>query len=98
MPESRRAWRIDRVGSLDRLHSVTEPVAPPGPGEARVAVKATGLNFADVFACLGLYSATPKGTFVPGLEFAGVIEAMGPPAASEAAGATLASTLRTGTR
>jgi synaptic vesicle membrane protein VAT-1 len=95
MPESRRAWRIDRAGSLGRLRCVSEPVAPPGPGEARVAVKATGLNFADVFACLGLYSATPKGGFVPGLEFAGVIEAMGPPAAGEA---TLASGLRTGTR
>jgi NADPH:quinone reductase-like Zn-dependent oxidoreductase len=98
MPESRRAWRIDRAGSLGRLRCVSEPVAPPGPGEAHVAVKATGLNFADVFACLGLYSATPKGGFVPGLEFAGVIEAMGPPAAGEAGGATLASRLRTGTR
>ena len=55
MPESRRAWRIDRAGSLGRLRCVSEPIAPPGPGEARVAVKATGLNFADVFACLGLY-------------------------------------------
>ena len=80
MPESRHAWRIARAGSLDRLHRVSEPMAPPGPGEARVAVKAIGLNFADIFACLGLYSATPKGPFVPGLEFAGVIEAMGPPA------------------
>ena len=80
MPGFRRAWRIDRAGSLDRLHRVSEPIAPPGPGEARVAVQAIGLNFADVFACLGLYSATPKGPFVPGLEFAGVIEAMGPPA------------------
>ena len=97
MGESRRAWRIDRAGSLDRLHSVTEPLAPPGPGEARVAVKAIGLNFADVFACLGLYSATPKGPFVPGLEFAGVIEAIGPPAGADAR-ATLPNALQTGTR
>ena len=80
MPGFRHAWRIDRAGSLDRLHRVSEPIAAPGPGEARVAVQAIGLNFADIFACLGLYSATPKGPFVPGLEFAGVIEAMGPPA------------------
>ena len=38
-----------------------------------VAVKFCGLNFADMFACLGLYSATPEGTFVPGLEFSGVV-------------------------
>jgi synaptic vesicle membrane protein VAT-1 len=71
---SRDAWRMSRAGSLDRLRRTTEPLARPGPGEARVAVKAIGLNFADVFACLGLYSATPKGSFVPGLEFAGIIE------------------------
>ena len=97
MSESRRAWRIDRAGSLGRLRCVSEPVAPPGPGEARVAINAIGLNFADVFACLGLYSATPKGPFVPGLEFAGVIEALGPPAGRDDTGATAAG-LRTGTR
>jgi alcohol dehydrogenase len=40
-------------------------------------VEAVGLNFADIFACQGLYSATPTGSFVPGLECAGVIEAIG---------------------
>jgi alcohol dehydrogenase len=97
MPDSRRAWRIDRAGSLDRLHCVSERLAAPGPGEARVAVNAIGLNFADVFACLGLYSATPRGPFVPGLEFAGVIEAIGPPAPRDNADHTLAA-LRPGTR
>jgi NADPH:quinone reductase-like Zn-dependent oxidoreductase len=43
----------------------------------QVAVKAIGLNFADVFAIWGLYSATPKGIFTPGLEYAGVIHAVG---------------------
>jgi alcohol dehydrogenase len=31
-----------------------------------------------VFACLGLYSATPTGAFVPGLECAGVVDETGP--------------------
>jgi len=53
-----------------------------------VRVEAIGLNFADVFACLGLYSATPPGPFVPGLECAGVVEALGPPRAGEEAAAT----------
>ncbi|HAA13522.1 MAG TPA: zinc-binding dehydrogenase [Cytophagales bacterium] len=48
-----------------------------GAKEARVAVKAIGLNFADIFAIKGLYSATPKGTFVPGLEYAGEIAEVG---------------------
>jgi len=85
----REAWRIDRAGSLDRLRLQSETLPDPGPGEARVAVHAVGLNFADIFACLGLYSATPKGPFVPGLEFSGVVEAVGPPVAGGAAGATV---------
>lgn len=40
-------------------------------------MQATGLNFADIFACLGLYSATPRGAFTPGLEFAGTVEEVG---------------------
>jgi alcohol dehydrogenase len=79
MPVRRDVWRIDRAGSLERLRRHSEDLACPGPGEARVAVRAIGLNFADIFACLGLYSATPKGPFVPGLEFSGVVEAVGPP-------------------
>ena len=71
-------WRIRAAGSLDRLEREAEALAEPGPGEVRVRVEAIGLNFADVFACLGLYSATPRGPFVPGLECAGVVEAYGP--------------------
>ena len=78
MPIRRDVWRIDRAGSLDRLSRRTEDLADPAPGEARVAVRAIGLNFADLAATLGLYSATPRGSFIPGLEFAGVIEAIGP--------------------
>ena len=74
----RVVWRIDRAGSLDRLTRRVESVAELAPGEARVAVRAIGLNFADIFACQGLYSATPKGSFIPGLEFAGVVEAVRP--------------------
>jgi len=80
MAPQRDVWRIDRAGSLNRLTRRTEESAAPAAGEARIAVKAIGLNFADIFACLGLYSATPKGSFIPGLEFAGVVEAVGPAA------------------
>ena len=88
---TRRAWRIASAGSLDRLAQVTEDLPPPARGEARVRIEAIGLNFADVFACLGLYSATPPGAFVPGLECAGVVEALGPPRAlGESAGTAVA--------
>jgi len=70
----RQVWRIDRAGSLNRLHLKTETLVDPEHKEATISVKAVGLNFADIFACLGLYSATPKGSFIPGLEFAGIVE------------------------
>ena len=74
---TRNVWRIRKAGSLDRLRRETEDLEAPPPGHARVAVGAIGLNFADLAACLGLYSATPKGAFVPGLEFSGTVEAVG---------------------
>jgi alcohol dehydrogenase len=86
---NREVWRIGRPGARDRLERHTEPLADPGPGEARVAVKMIGLNFADVFACLGLYSATPPGPFIPGLEVAGVVEALGAAGARTDAAGTI---------
>ncbi len=73
----RRVWRIARAGSLGKLKLVADTLPPPAAGEVQVRVHAVGLNFADIFACQGLYSATPKGPFVPGLEAAGTIEAIG---------------------
>ncbi len=75
---TRHAWCIIRAGSLDRLTRQREPLAATRPGEARIRVGAVGLNFADIFACLGLYSATPAGRFVPGFEVAGIVEALAP--------------------
>ena len=42
-----------------------------------IQVECIGLNFADIFACQGLYSATPQGGFVPGLEFSGTVLKVG---------------------
>ncbi|RPI16229.1 MAG: zinc-binding dehydrogenase [Lysobacterales bacterium] len=78
MGTHRVVWRLDRAGSIDRLRQVEEPVPDPGTGEVRVRVEAVGLNFADLFAAQGLYSATPKGSFIPGLECTGVVESFGP--------------------
>lgn len=66
-----------RAGSLADLRLHTFDLPAPGPGEVSVAVRAIGLNFADVFAIWGLYGATPKGEFTPGLEYAGEVLAAG---------------------
>jgi len=69
----RRSYRLIKVGSLNNLNLVTEELGSPGENEVTIEIKAIGLNFADVFTIAGLYKASPKENFIPGLEFSGVI-------------------------
>ena len=55
---------------------VADPV--PGPGEALVRNRAAGVNFFDLLQIAGKYQVRPALPFVPGGEFAGVVEACGP--------------------
>jgi synaptic vesicle membrane protein VAT-1 len=80
---TRDRWTVTRTGSLDHLRLERDTLPPPGPGEVTVSVRGVGLNLADVFSCLGLYSATPPVPFTPGLEVAGVVEAVGPELTSD---------------
>ena len=50
-------------------------VAAPGTGEILIRHSAVGLNFIDVYHRTGLYPVEPP--FTPGLEGAGVVEAIG---------------------
>jgi len=83
--ETRQAYRLT-AGSRADLIAREESIAKPATHEVQVSVKAIGLNFADVFSVWGLYSATPKGEFVPGLEFAGEVIAIGDQVTSHAIG------------
>lgn len=73
----RQSYWVSRTGSLKNLNIRTEDWLPLQAYEVRVEIKAIGLNFADLFAIMGLYSATPKGAFIPGLEYAGIILEVG---------------------
>ena len=66
-----------RSGSLANMQLRDFTLNAPAAGEVQVAVKAIGLNFADVFAIWGLYKAAPKDEYTPGLEYAGVVTAVG---------------------
>ncbi|MEZ5057037.1 MAG: medium chain dehydrogenase/reductase family protein [Saprospiraceae bacterium] len=66
------------AGSLNNLNLLSLDLPDPKEGEVQIAVKAVGLNFADIFAIWGLYGATPKGNFTPGLEYAGIVTKLGP--------------------
>jgi NADPH:quinone reductase-like Zn-dependent oxidoreductase len=49
----------------------------PGEGEVRIRVRASGINFADILARLGLYPDAPRPPVVVGYEVAGRIDATG---------------------
>ncbi len=72
----RKAYRL-KAGNVRNLKIITESLPDPTADEVTVEIKAIGLNFADIFAIWGLYSATPKGEFTPGLEYSGVIAKVG---------------------
>ncbi|MGH6651817.1 MAG: NADPH:quinone oxidoreductase family protein [Sphingopyxis sp.] len=56
---------------------VERPVPEPGPGEVRVRVRAAAVNFPDLLMTRGAYQLKPDLPFVPGLEFAGEVDAIG---------------------
>lgn len=57
------------------VEEVADP--QPGPGELRVAVRAAGVNFPDLLMTRGDYQLKPPLPFTPGLDIAGVIDAVG---------------------
>jgi NADPH:quinone reductase len=61
------------------LQVVTRPDPEPGKGEVLVAVKAAGINGADMMQLKGRYPAPPGSPpDIPGLELAGEVVALGP--------------------
>src|SRR5436189_198407 len=73
----RSVW-ITRSGPPEALEVRDGPDPVPGPGQALVRVRATGVNFADVMARLGLYPDAPPRPCVVGYEVAGTVERLGP--------------------
>jgi len=48
------------------------------PGAVRIAVAASGVNFADLMMRMGLYAGAPPTPFVPGYEVAGTVREVSP--------------------
>ena len=69
------AIRIHKNGGPDVLQWEEVEVADPGPGEVKLRQEAAGLNFIDVYHRTGLYKQQLP--FTPGVEGAGVVEAVG---------------------
>lgn len=72
-----RAIWMTRRGGTEVLEVREGPDPEPAAGEVRIRVRASGLNFADVIARIGLYPAAPKPPCVLGYEVSGVVDRMG---------------------
>ncbi len=71
------AWICDNPTGPEALTWRETATPEPGKGEVRVAIKAASLNFPDLLIVQGKYQMKPNPPFVPGAEFAGVVEAVG---------------------
>ena len=52
-------------------------VPEPGPGEVRIRVKATSVNYPDLLLCQGNYQLKLEPPFTPGMDISGEIDALG---------------------
>ena len=69
------AIRIHEAGGPEVLKWEEVDVGDPGPGQVKIRQEAAGLNFIDVYHRTGLYPQELP--FTPGVEGAGVVEAVG---------------------
>lgn len=78
VPASYRALVCRRIApDLSGVAIETLPTRGPGPGEVLVAIRTAALNFPDLLTTQGLYQYKPELPYIPGMEAAGVIAALG---------------------
>jgi len=70
------AIQIQETGGPEVLKWAEVEVGEPGPGQVKLRQDAAGLNYIDVYHRTGLYPQQLP--FIPGVEGAGVVEAVGP--------------------
>jgi NADPH:quinone reductase len=89
-----RAIQVRQTGDADALE--LRPVADlePGPGEARVRLEVAGVNFIDVYHRTGLYPRSLP--FTPGVEGAGIVDAVAADVDRVAVGDRVAWAMHTG--
>src|SRR4051812_16527702 len=71
------AWLCENPIGAEALNWKELPTPEPKAGEVRVAIRAASLNFPDLLIVQNKYQHKPPLPFVPGSEYAGVVEAVG---------------------
>jgi len=89
-----QAIEVPEFGEHGVLQSAERDVPEPGPNEVRIDVEAAGINFADVMQRRGHYPGGPQPTYVPGMEAAGTVDAVGENAGREVGDQVVAMTNR----
>ncbi|RZH68371.1 quinone oxidoreductase family protein [Natrinema altunense] len=72
-----KAIEVEAYGDSDELSVVDVPTPDPDAGEVRIDIEAAGINFADIMQRRGHYPDGPEAPYVPGMEAAGVVDAVG---------------------
>ncbi|MBL8238472.1 MAG: quinone oxidoreductase [Bryobacterales bacterium] len=70
-----KAILVRETGGPEKMLYEDVAVPMPGPGQALVRLSVSGVNFIDIYFRIGLYKADLP--FTPGMEAAGVVEAVG---------------------
>ncbi len=70
--------RVRTPGDLETMELVAFDRVPPGPGQIEVAITASSLNFADVLVAMGRYPTIDEREPELGVDFVGVVTAVGP--------------------
>jgi NADPH:quinone reductase-like Zn-dependent oxidoreductase len=73
-----KAALLTSFGSPETLQLVDVPSPMLREGMVRVEIHRIGLNFADIFARLGVYPGIPNLPFIPGIEFSGIVSERSP--------------------
>jgi len=71
------AWLCDNPTGVDALEWRELPTPQPQAGQVLVAIQAASLNFPDLLIVQNKYQIKPPLPFVPGAEYAGVVQAVG---------------------
>jgi len=72
-----KAWLCENPVGVQALKWTELPTPTPGAEEVRIRIQAASLNFPDLLIVQNKYQMKPALPFVPGSEYAGVIEAVG---------------------
>ncbi|MEX0307221.1 MAG: NADPH:quinone oxidoreductase family protein [Ruegeria sp.] len=70
-----QAFRVETKGQPAQLRETQE--APLNDNQVRIAIRACGLNFADLLMQKGTYQDTPDTPFTLGMEIAGIVVEIG---------------------